>query len=151
MSNVLSFSASCGTLTASLRWVEAGCSASHVVSGQQPRSCASFSHCKLCDHRLKDCLNTRTPLAHCTELYLQTANSEQHNYIHLRSFMVLSILGFSGWLSSSPNQRAPEPMETVSHAARSFFKNPENQKRLDEFEASAKGSGHDYRARRPVE
>lgn len=29
---------------------------------------------------------------------------------------------------------------------RSFFKNPENQKRLDEFEASAKGSGHDYRA-----
>lgn len=33
----------------------------------------------------------------------------------------------------------------LDHAARSFFKNPENQKRLDEFEASAKGSGHDYR------
>ncbi|CAJ1407382.1 unnamed protein product [Effrenium voratum] len=29
---------------------------------------------------------------------------------------------------------------------RSFFKDPSNQKRLDEFQANAKGSGHDYRA-----
>ena len=34
---------------------------------------------------------------------------------------------------------------------RSFFKNPENQKRLDEFQSSAKGSGHDYRVRRWVD
>ncbi|CAE7941529.1 unnamed protein product, partial [Symbiodinium necroappetens] len=29
---------------------------------------------------------------------------------------------------------------------RSFFRNPENQKRLDDFESTAKGTGHDYRA-----
>ncbi|CAE6964678.1 unnamed protein product, partial [Symbiodinium sp. CCMP2456] len=28
----------------------------------------------------------------------------------------------------------------------SFFRNPENQKRLDDFESTAKGTGHDYRA-----
>eukprot|EP00913_Durusdinium_trenchii_P034835 g32584.t1 len=39
-----------------------------------------------------------------------------------------------------------EQCAIVLRFMRSFFKNPENQKRLDEFEASAKGSGHDYRA-----
>lgn len=39
----------------------------------------------------------------------------------------------------------PRAPPFLDPGARSFFKNPENQKRLDEFEASAKGSGHDYR------
>ena len=128
MSNLRSCCASCGALTAWAAWGNKGCEQS------QNRVQVSEDHFLvklkwMCWHEMKYLF---------AKLLQQVAGqvSMQYPQLSSRSFMLSCI---NSW----------NLITARSITARSFFKNPENQKRLDEFEASAKGSGHDYRAPHP--